>query len=143
MKPITIKTEPEAQDVSVIHRFLSEESPWAKGISRSLVEESIRNSLNFGLFVENRQVAFARVVTDYSTFAYLMDVFVLPEHRGNGYSNQVMQAVMAHPRLQRLRRFLLVSSTARGLYQKYGFGPTAKPETFMEIAVANAYQNEA
>jgi GNAT superfamily N-acetyltransferase len=143
MQTVTITTAVEDQDVDVIHRFLSEESPWAKGISRPLVQESVRNSLNFGLFVANAQVGYARVISDYATFAYLLDVFVLREYRGRGYSRQLMDAVVAHPRLQGLRRFILVSSTARGLYQQYGFAPPAKPETFMEINVSNAYQNEA
>jgi len=143
MQNATISTAVEDQDVDVIHRFLSEESPWAKGISRSLVQESIQNSLNFGLFVENTQVGYARVISDYATFAYLLDVFVLHEYRGRGYSRQLMDAVITHPRLQGLRRFILVSSTARGLYQKHGFAPLARPETFMEVNVPNAYQNEA
>lgn len=143
MHEVTITTAVEDQDVDVIHRFLSEESPWAKGIPRSLVQESIQNSLNFGLFVKNAQVAYARVISDYATFAYLLDVFVLREYRGRGYSRQLMDAVIAHPKLQGLRRFVLVSSTARGLYQKYGFSPLAKPEFFMEINVPNAYENEA
>jgi GNAT superfamily N-acetyltransferase len=122
---------------------LSEESSWARGISRPLVQESVRISLNFGLFVADAQVGYARVISDYATFAYLLDVFVLPEYRGRGYSRQLMSAVVAHPKLQGLRRFILVSSTACGLYQKHGFAPPAKPETFMEINVPNAYQNKA
>ena len=143
MQNATLTTAAEAQDIDVIHRFLSEESPWAKGIPRSVVEQSVRNSLNFGLFVGGAQIGYARVISDYTTFAYLLDVFVLPEHRGQGYSRQLMDAVIAHPKLQGLRRFLLVSSTARGLYEKYGFAPLAKPETFMEINVPDAYQNKA
>lgn len=143
MQNMKISTAAEDQDIDVIHRFLSEESPWAKGISRPLVQECIRNSLNFGLFVENAQVGYARVISDYASFAYLLDVFVLPEYRGRGYSRQIMDAVITHPRLQGLRRFILVSSTARGLYQKYGFASLAKPEMFMEINVPNAYQNGA
>jgi ribosomal protein S18 acetylase RimI-like enzyme len=143
MQTVTLTTAVEDQDIDVIHRFLSEESSWAKGISRSLVQESIHNSLNFGLFVSTAQVGYARVVSDYTTFAYLLDVFVLRQYRGRGYGRQLMDAVVMHPRLQGLRRFILVSSTARGLYQKYGFAPPAKPETFMEINVPNAYQSEA
>ena len=143
MQTATLTTAAEAQDVDVIHRFLSEESPWARGIPRSVVQESIQNSLNFGLFLGSAQIGYARVVSDYATFAYLLDVFVLPAHRGRGYSRQLMDAVLAHPRLQGLRRFLLVSSTARDLYRKYGFTALAKPETFMEINVPNAYDNGA
>lgn len=136
---LSIQTDPTAQDVDLIHRFLSEESPWAKGIPKRLVHESIQNSLNFGLFESGAQVAYARVVTDYTTFAYVLDVFVLQEHRGKGYSRMLMDAVLAHQRLQGLRRLLLVSTTARGLYAKYGFTALAKPETFMEITRPDPY----
>lgn len=136
---LSLRTEPALQDVEMIHRFLSEHSPWAKGIPKLLVHESIQNSLNFGLFEGEMQVAYARVVTDYATFAYVLDVFVLQEHRGKGHSRRLMDAVLAHPRLKGLRRLVLVSSTARGLYAKYGFAPLEKPETFMEIARANPY----
>jgi GNAT superfamily N-acetyltransferase len=140
---LSLRTDPAVQDLDLIHRFLSEESPWAKGIPKSLVRESMQNSLNFGLFDSEEQVAYARVVTDYTTFAYVLDVFVLPEHRGKGYSRMLMDEVLAHPRLQGLRRLVLVSSTARGLYAKYGFAPLEKPETFMEINRANPYVGDA
>jgi GNAT superfamily N-acetyltransferase len=84
-------------DVALIHRFLSEQSSWAIGIPRELVERGIANSLCFGGYLDGRQVAFARVITDCATFAYLVDVFVLPEHRSRGYSLQIMDAVMSHP----------------------------------------------
>jgi ribosomal protein S18 acetylase RimI-like enzyme len=142
MEEATITTAVEDQDVDVIHRFLSEESPWAKGISRKLVQQSMQNSLNFGLFVANAQVGYARVISDYATFAYLLDVFVLPEHRGRGHSRRLIDAVITHPQLQGLRRFVLVSSTARGLYQQYGFAPLARPELFMEVNVPNAYDRQ-
>lgn len=136
---LELRTEATAQDVVLIHRFLSEESTWAQGIPRTLVEESIRNSLNFGLFLHGQQIAFARVVTDCSTFAYILDVFVLTEHRGKGFSRHLMEAVMASPKLQGLRRVVLVSSTAGGLYKKFGFSPLAKPETYMEINRTSMY----
>ncbi|BCL76655.1 N-acetyltransferase [Jeongeupia sp. HS-3] len=134
-----ISTDPAEQDVAVIHRFLAEESKWARGIPLELVRESIANSLNFGLFVGERQVGYARVVSDYATFAYLLDVFVLDAHRGNGYSRLLMDAVMDHPRLQGLRRFVLFTSNAHGLYEKFGFTAPAHPDTMMEIMVPNAY----
>jgi len=140
---LSLRTDPAAQDVDLIHRFLSEESPWAKGIPKLLVRESIQNSLNFGLFESEAQIAYARVVTDYTTFAYLLDVFVLQEHRGKGHSRTLMEAILAHPRLQGLRRLLLVSSTARGLYAKYGFAPLEKPETFMEVTRAHPYASDS
>jgi GNAT superfamily N-acetyltransferase len=139
---LSLRTDPAAQDVDLIHRFLSEDAPSAKGIPKPVVRESIQNSLNFGLFDSDAQIAYARVVTDYATFAYVMDVFVLQEHRGKGHGRVLMEAILSHPRLQGLRRLLLVSSTARGLYAKHGFAPLAKPENFMEITWANPYSGD-
>lgn len=135
-----ISTDADEQDVELIHRFLSQESQWARGIPIETVRRSIRNSLNFGLFVGRSQVGYARVVSDQATFAYLLDVFVLPEHRGKGYSRRLVEAVLAHPGLQGLRRIVLHTSSAHGLYQKFGFTGAAKPDTYMEIAVADAYR---
>jgi predicted GNAT family acetyltransferase len=139
MNNFQVSTDPADIDIAVVHRFLCEESTWARGISLSLVQQSIKHSLNFSLRVDGKQVGFARVVTDHSTFAYLLDVFVLTEHRGRGYSRHLMDAVMSHTSVKSARRVILVSSTARGLYAKYGFTAPAKPETFMEINVVDAY----
>lgn len=125
--------------LDVIHQFLSTQSTWAIGIPRELVERSIANSLCFGGYVNQQQIAFARVVSDYATFAYLMDVFVLPEHQGKAYSSQLLTAVFAHPQLQGLRRFMLASSNARGLYQRFGFRQLANPDIMMEINVPDIY----
>ena len=111
--------------------------------SSSLVRGSVKNSLNFGLFLGTDQIAYARVVSDYATFAYLVDVFVLQEYRGKVYSRVLMAAVMNHPQLQGLRRFTLATSTAHGLYQKFGFTALVKPHTLMEKFVPNAYQRDA
>ena len=127
-----ISTDLEQLDVTMIYRFLSEESTWAIGISRDIVERAIDNSLCFGGYVDGRQVAFARVVTDYATFANLVDVFVLPPYRGRGYSEQLMDAIMAHPSLQGLRRFTLATFDAHGLYARYGFAAPSRPELLME-----------
>jgi GNAT superfamily N-acetyltransferase len=127
-----ISTDLEQLDVTMIYRFLSEESTWAIGISRDIVERAIDNSLCFGGYVDGRQVAFARVVTDYATFANLVDVFVLPPYRGHGYSKQLMDAIMAHPSLQGLRRFTLATFDAHGLYARYGFAAPSRPELLME-----------
>jgi len=135
-----ISTDADEQDVDLIHRFLSQESKWARGIPIETVRRSIRNSLNFGLFIGPAQVGYARVISDQATFAYLLDVFVLPEHRGNGYSRKLAEAVLAHPELQGLRRIVLHTSNAHGLYQKFGFTAAVKPDTYMEIAVADAYR---
>lgn len=135
-----ISTNPSALDLPLIHQFLSQHSAWAKDIPLELVERSIRHSLCFGGYLDGRQIAFARVVSDYATYAYLVDVFVVAEQRGKGYSKQLMQAVMAHPDLQGLRRFMLASSDARGLYAQFGFQAPAKPEILMEINRPNLYQ---
>ena len=142
MQLLRITTAVEDQDIELIHRFLSEQSAWAIGIPLETVRVSIEHSLNFGGFLGASQVAFARVVSDYSTFAYLVDVFVLEEHRGKGYSSALMSAVLSHPRLQGLRRFMLATSTAHGLYAKFGFTPPVKPQSLMERFVPNAYRCE-
>ena len=128
----TISTDTERFDIALIHSFLSG-SYWAKNIPRSVVERSIRHSLCFGAFQQERQVGFARVITDYATFAYIGDVFVLPEHRGRGISKQLMAAIRAHPGLQGLRRLVLATRDAHGLYAQFGFQPLAQPESFMTI----------
>lgn len=134
-----ISNDKSRLQIDVIHRFLSSQSTWAIGIPREVVERSIVNSLCFGGYENNQQIAFARVVSDYASFAYLMDVFVLPEHRGRGLSLQLMRAVIAHPQLQGLRRFMLASSNARGLYQHFGFRQLASPDIMMEINVPDIY----
>jgi GNAT superfamily N-acetyltransferase len=140
MDQLQISTEIDDLDVALIHRFLSEESAWARQIPIETVRTSIRNSLNFGGFLAGSQVAYARVVSDYATFAYLVDVFVLKEHRGKGYSAALVAAVMAHPQLQGLRRFMLSTSDAHGLYAKFGFTPSSRPQTLMEKYVPDAYR---
>jgi len=137
-----IKTDQAALDIPLIHQFLSEQSAWAKDIPLEVVQRSIRYSLCFGAYLEGQQIAFARVVSDYSTFAYLVDVFVVPAQRGKGYSKALVKAVMAHPDLQGLRRFMLASTDARGLYAQFGFKAPAKPEILMEINRPNMYQQE-
>jgi len=136
---IRISTDPMEMDVPLIHWFLSEHSKWARGISLELVKKSIGNSLCFGGFLGAQQVAFARVITDRATFAYLGDVFVLPEYRSRGYSKVLMAAVMAHPELQGLRRFTLVTLDAHGLYAQFGFAAPSRPERMMERYVPDIY----
>ncbi|MBB3778431.1 GNAT family N-acetyltransferase [Xanthomonas arboricola] len=132
MSPLRVSTDPSALDIALIHRYLAQHTSWARDIPLAVVQRSIANSLCFGGFLEGRQVAFARVVSDYATVAYLGDVFVLPEHRGKGYGKQLMDAVMAHPDLQGLRRFSLATSDAHGLYARYGFTPPLSPQSLME-----------
>lgn len=125
-------------DREVVHAFLSD-CYWARGIPRATVERSIRHSLCFGVYRGKEQVGFARVITDHATFAYLADVFVVAGHRGRGLSKFLMDCVVAHPELQGLRRFLLGTRDAHGLYARYGFAPTGKPEIWMERHDADAY----
>jgi GNAT superfamily N-acetyltransferase len=127
-----ISTDAARLDITLIHEFLSG-TYWARGRRRSVVERAIRNSLCFGVYRQGRQVAFARVVTDRAVFAYLMDVFVLPEFRSRGISKALMQAIMDHPDLQNLRLFLLATRDAHGLYSRFGFRELAHVDRFMAI----------
>jgi GNAT superfamily N-acetyltransferase len=109
------------------------------GISRTVVERSIENSLCFGGYLDGRQIAFARVVTDYSTFANLCDLFVIPEYRGRGYAKQLIRVIMEHPSLQGLRRFTLNTTDSHTLYERFGFTAPQRPETVMERYSPNIY----
>jgi len=131
---IEISTDAARLDLDAIHAYLST-SYWAAGRSRELVAKSVANSLCFGVYDGARQVGLARVVTDRATFAYLCDVYVLESHRGRGIGKQLMRAVVAHPDLQGLRRFQLVTRDAHTLYEPFGFTPLAQPERHMERAV--------
>ena len=139
MTELRVSTEVTELDVPLIHHFLSKNTYWAKDIPLGLVQQSIANSLCFGGFIGKDQVAFARVISDYTTFANLVDVFVLPEHRGRGYSKSLMDAVLAHPQLQGLRRFMLATGDAHGLYAQYGFTAPLYPETLMERYFPGVY----
>jgi GNAT superfamily N-acetyltransferase len=134
-----ISTDRSALDVPLIYRYLSEQSTWAIGIPRPVVERAIDNSLCFGGYLEGRQIAFARAVTDFATFANLVDVFVLPEYRGRGYAKQIMETVLAHPSLQGLRRFTLATGDAHGLYEQFGFTAPQNPDALMERYFPNIY----
>ena len=126
-------------DVDAIHAFLSQ-TYWATGIPRTTVERAIENSVCFGVLHAGAQVGFARMITDKATFAYLSDVYVLEAHRGKGLARLIMDAVQLHPDLQGLRRMLLATRDAHGLYEKYGFKPLAAPERVMEILVPDVYR---
>jgi len=134
-----ISTDNSKLNVDMIHNFLSEESYWAKGIPRAVVEKSIINSLCFGVYCNDEQVGFARLVTDKATFAYLSDVYVLPEHRGKGLARRLMEEIMQHVDLQGLRRMLLTTRDAHALYAEFGFRPLATPERMMEVHNPHAY----
>jgi GNAT superfamily N-acetyltransferase len=127
---LRISTDPAELDVDMIHRFLSNESYWAVGISRAVLERALVHSLCFGCYLDELQVAFARVVTDRATFAHLKDVFVLPEFRGRGFGTQLMQAVMAYPDLSAVT-FTLQTNDAHALYKKFGFNLYPRPERSM------------
>ena len=129
-----VTTDKSRFDVDTIHRFLSRDAYWSLGIPRERVEQAIANSLCFAVFDDDgSQAGFARVITDYVSVAYLADVFVLPSYRGRGLSKLLMQAVREHPGLQQIRRWLLVTRDAHGLYQQYGFRALSRPERLMEI----------
>lgn len=135
----TISTDKSKLDIKAIHDFLSKKSYWCKDIPMKTVEESINNSLNFGLFCDDKQIGFARVITDYATIAYLGDVYVLEEYRGRGLSKWLMEIIMTHPDLQGLRRWILLTADAHELYKKYGWTAIKNPEKWMEKHDPNAY----
>jgi GNAT superfamily N-acetyltransferase len=135
-----ISSDPARLDVDAIHAFLTT-SYWCAGVPKEIVERSLRGSLCFGLYFKDQQVGLARVITDEATFAYLCDVYVLPEHRGRGLGRWLMEVVMAHPSLQGLRRFTLVTRDAHGLYKEFGFKTPAKPEGHMEIHRPDVYSS--
>jgi len=126
-----LSTDHARMDLDTVHGFISH-SYWGQGRTREVMERAMANAICFGVFKDGVQVAFARVVTDKAVFAYLADVFVHPDWRGRGLSKWMMEAVEAHPDLQDIRRFLLVTRDAHGLYQQFGFGSPHHPETHME-----------
>ena len=127
-----ISTDRARLDVALIHRYLSTSTYWAQGRPLEVVERSIENSLAFGIYEGAQQVGFARVITDYATFAWLADVFVLEAHRGRGLGKWLMEVVVSHPRLQGFRRWLLATKDAHELYRKFGFIDLHRPERWME-----------
>ena len=135
----TISSEPGRLDLDVIHNYLTR-SYWAEGVPREIVARSIANSICFGIYHGADQVGFARVITDRATFAYIADVFVLENHRGQGLSKRLMEVILAHPELQRLRRWLLATRDAQGLYAKFGFTDPV-PGNLMQILSKRHYQN--
>ena len=135
----TITTDKSKMDVAAIHEFLSKYSGWSNNIPFESVKTAIDNSLNFGLFHNNQQIGFARVISDFATIAYLGDIYVLEHYRGQGLSKKLMDCVMTHPYLQGMRRWILLTSTANWLYEKYGFTAPAKPEVYMEKYNPNVY----
>ena len=128
----TISTDNKRLDIRRIHDFVSNQSYWAQGRAIETVQRAVDNSLNFGLYKNNQLIGFARVVTDYATFAWIADVFVLSEHRGQGLSKWIMEVILSHPELQGFRRWVLATRDAHGLYARFGFIPLHRPERWME-----------
>lgn len=135
-----ITTHKNKLDLHAIHDFLSKESGWSNHIPFETMKTSIENSLNFGLFHKDRQIGFARVISDFATIAYLGDIYVLDEFRGKGLSKNLMEQVMHHPNLQGLRRWILLTSTAEWLYEKYNFTKLPNPELYMELYNPEVYK---
>jgi N-acetylglutamate synthase-like GNAT family acetyltransferase len=135
-----ISTDPERLSLDVVHGFLTN-CYWAKGIAREVVARSIEHSLCFGIYEDTgKQVGFARVVSDFATVAYLGDVFVLDSHRGRGLSKWLMECIVQHPALQNLRRWILLTSDAHGLYSQFGFTSVKAPDRYMELHRPDVYE---
>jgi GNAT superfamily N-acetyltransferase len=136
-----ISTAFERLDLAAVHLFLSTQAYWCLNIPFERVKKAAENSLNFSLFDgDGRQIGYARVISDRSTIAYLGDVYVLPEYRGRGLSKWLIGTVMQHPELQGLRRWILLTGDAHGLYSQFGWKPVAHPERWMEVAVSDPYR---
>ncbi len=135
-----ISTNPARLNIEAIHNYLSQESYWAADIPKEIVVRSIRNSLCFGVYESSRQIGFARVISDFATFAYLADVYILSPYRGRGLAKWLMQCILAHADLQGLRRFNLVTFDAHGLYRQFGFTTPQNPETYMELRRPDIYK---
>jgi N-acetylglutamate synthase-like GNAT family acetyltransferase len=133
-----ISTDPARVDVGMVHEFLTN-SYWAKGIPVQTVRKSIENSICFGVYHRHQQVGFARIISDLATFAYLADVFIGPSYRGQGLSSWLMECIMGHPDLQGLRRWMLATKDAHGLYARFGFTAIKNPDSWMEIHRPDVY----
>lgn len=135
----TISTEKNKLDINVIHSFLNR-TYWAEGITIETIRRSIEGSLCFGVFDHDKQIGFARMITDKATFAYLADVFIIEEYRGRGLSKWLMSVIMSHPDLQNLRRMILVTKDAHGLYKQFGFVPLINVERWMQKLDNDVYR---
>jgi GNAT superfamily N-acetyltransferase len=138
---LLISTDRKRINLEIVHGFLTN-CYWAKGISREIVARSIEHSLCFGIYDNGTQIGFARVISDFSTFAYIGDVFVLESHRGRGLSKWLMECIVQHPALQNLRRWVLLTRDAHGLYSKFGFAPLKAAERYMELHQPDVYKRD-
>lgn len=134
-----ISTDKALLNMGVIHQFLKEESYWAQNRTKEQTELAIEHSICFGLYKENQLIGFARVVTDYTVFGYIGDVFILSPFRKKGLSKWMMEVILKHPELQTLRRWILATKDAHGLYEQFGFHSLVYPERWMERPAADAY----
>jgi GNAT superfamily N-acetyltransferase len=139
MSEVIIKTGKEHMDVKEIHRFLSEDSYWAKGIPYELVDHSLTHSFCIGAFVNNKQIGFGRVITDYYTFGWFADIYVLPEYRGQGISKKMLAHILEQPWSKRLRRKILNTKDAHGLYRQFQFTDLANPSYLLEVYNPNVH----
>jgi GNAT superfamily N-acetyltransferase len=133
-----VSTDRRRLDLEVVHEYLRS-SYWASGMPREVLERAIENSLTFGVYDRVRQVGFARVITDCATYAYLSDVFIVQDYRGRGLSKWLIECILSHPDLQGLRRFALFTRDARGLYERYGFGPARSRSVYLERWMPDVY----
>jgi GNAT superfamily N-acetyltransferase len=137
-----ISTDKAKLNVDSIHEFLSTKAYWCLNIPKLTVQTAIDNSLCFGVYQNEKQIGFARVISDYATIAYLGDVYILEDYRGNGLSKWLVETVMRHPELQGLRRWILLTSDAHNLYRKFGWTDIADPSKWMELHNKNVYSND-
>ncbi|MDH6153028.1 MULTISPECIES: GNAT family N-acetyltransferase [Paraburkholderia] len=140
---LAISSRIDDLDLDLVYTFLSQETPWARGMPRATFERAVAGSLCFGGFVDGKQMAFARLVTDEATFAYLCDVFVLPAYRGQGYASALMKHIFASPSLASLRRVVLVTTDAHRVYGPHGFTSLENPERYMELHRPDVYKTDA
>lgn len=127
-----ISTDPNRLDIDLIQQFLSERSYWAEGTTREEVGETIKDSLCFGIYKDEQQIGFATVETDYASFAYLTDIFIMEAYRRQGLSQWLIETIISHPDLQDLESWMLVTDDAQSLYEKFGFKPVEGSPGHME-----------
>ncbi|WP_100077673.1 GNAT family N-acetyltransferase [Chryseobacterium camelliae] len=134
-----ISTDKSRLDIDAVHEFLSTKAYWCLNIPKAKVQAAIQNSMCFGVYLNEKQIGFARIISDFSTIAYLGDVYILEEYRGNGLSKWLMETIMNHPDLQGLRRWILLTGDAHGLYRQFGWTDIADPTKWMELHNKNVY----